>query len=493
VATPATRQVTRVTSTVSNGNTPASSAPGAVVGGQPTPNLPPLAGQTVTVTGTAPTVAPETPESFQNLFRIYAQSEHAKGRYNERQGSLSLQFNPYLVPGFPVTIFDSMTTRQHAVAYLVNVGHSAMATGTYGTNISVSCVRTLPEFIQDVRNDCERFAQRLVSAPAEIIDEIRDVVQNEGQAETFFKRLFYGTSRSDGLPAAFIFTSALGYADGLDVTPVEIRESSETTSTTRATPNVQPTEVASLEARLSALSTQIDTDQTRYTAMLQALEGNIFGSRTEAQALATRLIAARADKVRLTGELARARAAAPTTPATPPSTTTTTETRSSVIHTLDPNRELSPIPGTPYFEAFDRYDTAMQLAARPICTLAQYIRFLHAGRRISDLVSSGDVEVGTNEFTYSLVIDRDLETEAPDALAHHKAYTAQSYARIFKLRQGPGDPPSEGQRGYSSGTTPGPSTTREGLPADYPQTRADWDTALIAYRERVRFRVSNGT
>lgn len=505
VSTPATRQVTRVTTTVSNGNTPASNAPGTVVGGQPLPNQPPAAGQTTTVTGTPPSDAPETPESFQNLFRLYAQYEHSKGRYNERQGSLSLQFNPYLVPGFPVTIFDSMTTRLHAVAYLVNVTHSAMASGQYGTKASVSCVRTFPEFIQDVRNDCERFAQRLVAAPAEIIDEIRNVIQKEDQAEILYRRLFYGTDRPDSLKAAFVFTEAMGYADGLDVTPVEIRETSETSSTTVTTPAQAPApgtpptpaqNVATLEARLSSITTQIDTDGPRYTAMLRALENNIFGSRAEANQLAERLIQARADKVRITEELRRAREAAATAgpeASATPETTTTTETRSSVIHSLDPNRELSPIPGTPYYEAFDRYDTAMQLAARPICTLAQYIRFLHAGRRISDLVATADVEVGTNEFTYSLVIDRDLDAESPDTEAPQKAYTAQSYARIFRLRQGPGTPPTEGQRGYSSGTAQGPSTTREGVPADYPQTRADWDTALIAYREKIRFRVSPGS
>lgn len=502
VAGPSSRQVTRVTSTVSTGNTPTSTVPGRVIGTQAVPNLPPIPGLNTVVTGTVPAapvagaVEQESPESFQNLFRLYAQYEHAKGRYNERQGSLSLQFNPYLVPGFPVTIFDSMTTRLHAVAYLVNVNHSAMATGQYGTKVSVSCVRTFPEFIQDVRDDCERFAQRLVAAPAEIIDEIRNVVQKEDQAEVLYRRLFYGTDRPDALKAAFVFTEAMGYADGLDVTPVEIRETTETSATSVTTPGAPTTPaqaVTSLEARLSALTSQIETDQPRYTAMLRALENNIFGSRAEANALAERLIQARADKVRITEELRRARETATGTPPAAPQTTTTTETRRSVIHTLDPNRELSPIPGTPYYEAFDRYDTAMQLAARPICTLAQYIRFLHAGRRISDLVATADVEVGTNEFTYSLVIDRDLDTEGPDALAPHKAYTAQSYARIFRLRPGPGTPPTEGQRGYSSGTTQGPSTTREGVPADYPQTRADWDTALIAYREKIRFRVSPGS
>jgi hypothetical protein len=359
--------------------------------------------------------------SFQALFRLYAQQEFLRQRYLQRNVGLSLKFNPYIVPGFPCTIFDSQRTREHSVGYVVSVTHSGFigngSSATLETKVSVSCVRQLPEFIQDVINDSEYFVDRIAAAPAESIDEIRNVIQKEDKAEEFYRKLFYGGEpRPTGYSAVFNFLTQLGVPEGIDVLALR----SEVTETTRT---VLPDEGPPPE-----------------------------------------------------GE-------------TQPTEATRTTTR-RVVHNLDPSLELSPLPETLTFQAFDNHHIAMQSASRPVCTLAQYVRFLHGGRTIQSLIATGEVEGEEDYFSYQVVTESDVvavTTNGRQIRGNSERKTATFYNRIFKLRQGPGDPPTEQQRGYNAH---GPSAGTAGLPANYPQTRVDWDEALIAYREKVKRRVS---
>jgi len=169
----------------------------------------------------------------------------------------------------------------------------------------------------------------------------------------------------------------------------------------------------------------------------------------------------------------------------------------TVTHNLDPNRELSPRENI-YQDAFDRYDIAMQLASRPACSLSQYIRFWHGGMTINDLQQRNIVGVSQETFAYA-------EVQVQDIVAVGQSPTGQPvnirgnttrkaavyYDRIFKMRPGPGggadglEGPTEPQRGYTESPVR-PSATHAGVPADYPQTRADWDLVLTQYRDKVR-------
>jgi hypothetical protein len=172
--------------------------------------------------------------------------------------------------------------------------------------------------------------------------------------------------------------------------------------------------------------------------------------------------------------------------------------RQRVEHNLDPNVELSPRENI-YQDAFDRYDIAMQLASRPACTLEQYIRFWHGGAEVGALVDQQIVTGPQDAFAYIEVKQNEViksvvgvngSAEYLRGMVSHKV--ALYYDRIFKLRPGPGTGadrltgPTEAERGYTDPPSVRPSTQHSGVAADYPQTRADWDSILITYRNKVR-------
>ena len=150
--------------------------------------------------------------------------------------------------------------------------------------------------------------------------------------------------------------------------------------------------------------------------------------------------------------------------------------RNNVKHNIDAEKDLSPLSS---FEAvFHNYDLAMQYVARPICTLDEYISFIHGGKTIPELTAEGQVAGPEDDYGYN-----ELQ-EGP----------ARYYARIRKLRQGPGPRPPPEAVGAAVSPPPAGGTTnaavpytgpRAGVSPDFPQTRADWDSALLAYRDEI--------
>lgn len=383
----------------------------------------------------------EEGDQFASLFRLYAQYEYLKQRYAQRNAGGNLRFNPYLVPGFPAMLFDSMQTRMHCVGYLQALSHSGYLTqggASMSTTVQLSFCRTIHEFINDVRNDANRFAGRVTSAPAEIIDEIRTVIQDEARAEEFYQRYFYGGARPGRVPAVFRWERAMGYARGLGVEEIEITGDS--------------------------VETVLNRQQTAAEAQrAEANQEETAGAENTQPRPASAETSASVDGV-------------------------SSERQQTVHHNLDPNEELAPNPGTVYADAFDNYHIAMQLAARPVCTLEQFIRFWHGGRTINDLIESGEVADPRDDFAYHRESVRDvvgMRTDGSEVRTQTSRPTARFYGRIFRLRPGPGETPTEAQRGYTAPPGVQPSATSEGLPADYPETRADWDAVLLAYADRV--------
>ncbi len=125
------------------------------------------------------------------------------------------------------------------------------------TDVQLTCCRTFPEFMSDCRNDSERFGGRVMAAPAEVISEIRAQIQDETNAEAFYRRLLMGYSvRPRGTPVAFRRDLAMGYAAGQDVTPIEnvgesvgaVERQQEAVGDARAAANNPPDEGAAPDA-----------------------------------------------------------------------------------------------------------------------------------------------------------------------------------------------------------------------------------------------------
>ena len=125
------------------------------------------------------------------LFDTYAKSEYYRSRYAERNGGVTLEWNPYIVPGFPVAVFDSRSSGFDTMSYANTVTHtlSAAGDGSMKTSVNLTFMRSMPEFIGLT---AERDSiEGLDTAPAEVIPEVRDAFQIATHAHTLYRRLFY--------------------------------------------------------------------------------------------------------------------------------------------------------------------------------------------------------------------------------------------------------------------------------------------------------------
>jgi hypothetical protein len=144
-------------------------------------------------------------------------------------------------------------------------------------------------------------------------------------------------------------------------------------------------------------------------------------------------------------------------------------------HNVDGSRDLEPTRG--FKDIFRSYDAAMQYVSRPICSLDEYIQFRHNETDVQTLIETGQVAGETNFYGY----DGD---------------SARYYTRIEKFIQGPGETPDPAALGAVSLPVPDGGTTPDGeaytgptfKPLDSkttPQTRADWESVLEAYRAEI--------
>jgi len=123
------------------------------------------------------------------LFDTYAKYEYYRARYAERNGGVNLLWNPYIVPGFPVAVFDQHGSGFDTMGYANTVSHSLSASGSMTTSVGLTFVRSMPEFVgltseEDANLDID-------IAPAEVIPEVRDAFQKATQAHVLYRRLFY--------------------------------------------------------------------------------------------------------------------------------------------------------------------------------------------------------------------------------------------------------------------------------------------------------------
>lgn len=123
------------------------------------------------------------------LFDTYAKYEYFRARYAERSGGVILAWNPYIVPGFPLAVFDQRSAGFDTLGYVNTVTHnmSAQGEGVMDTSVSLTFMRTLPEFVGLFTEN----EHNLDVLPSEVIPEIRDAFQVAYTANDFYKRLLY--------------------------------------------------------------------------------------------------------------------------------------------------------------------------------------------------------------------------------------------------------------------------------------------------------------
>lgn len=455
---------------------PAPSAPTDVASAPATPP------QADPVPAVDPAVVTAFPEA-ETVYQLYAKFEFFRETYARRSGSAQLAWNPYLVPGFPAVIFDHRSSRVDLACYVTTVQDEIDANGRKSTTISFLYGRQLQEMFDLMARQFAAGEASAGAAPAEPIRDVRKIIQSFAQAEEYYRRLFYGGQSLYGKDASFDFRKIIGYApESPNASPTAIfvdgPEESEQDDLSSA-----QAQLADLMSKRGDLSSQLKGNEAAQSAFLRIVASI---DPTASQTEKIRLDVTQRQLADLTAAIQRGRVALQELDARinkalaiVESTKDVTKT-AQVTHNLVGNRELVPLPSTEAL--FASYEAAMRYAWRPICTLDEYVIF-HDSAGEGPINAFGDKESLGARY-YARI--RRLVPNTSDVLAPVGAdglgVVPVNTAKALVAQQGPADAVS-GQPAQA----PAQVSVAPGLTSgNFPQTRSDWDAALLAYRRNVR-------
>jgi len=154
------------------------------------------------------------------IFDKYAEYEFCRARYAERSGAASCVFNPFVIPGFPVAIFDQHYSGFNSLGYANTVDHNWSSDGSSAamdTEIGVTFIRTMSEAFA-ILGDTTSGSVALDIGPTEIIPEIAAVFQLLVPAHDFYAKLLFKNQRMTK-PAVFDWRSMLKFIryDGVEL------------------------------------------------------------------------------------------------------------------------------------------------------------------------------------------------------------------------------------------------------------------------------------
>lgn len=430
----------------------------------------------VTTSKTAAPTPPATPQidaatqavidaNALDVYHLYAKFEFFRERYAKRNGSATITWNPYVVPGFPGVLFDQRASRVDLFVYITTVQQQMSNDGRRSTSLSFLYGRQFQELFQTLSDEFaldDSVARG--SAPEEPVRDISKVAQSFIQAETYYQQLFYGAQPLFGKAASFDFRAIVGmeslvpgaspdliFVDGPDVATqdanVAAAQTLSTLTTERDKVSATLLDVASqiavskkilAEKQPSAATDVVDAFAAVEQAAINQTQTDLLNLTVQQGLLQVQLSSL---NIRINAALSIVQG---------------TENRSGftrVEHNLDiaATRPLVPLPSSQAY--FDSRDAALRYNWRPICTLDEYVVFLNSA----------------------------AEGSIP-AFGHQRSVGARFFERIQTYTPPAADfkppPASDGLTG----------TSVTGLsPENFPQTRARWDDALIAYRNNVLY------
>lgn len=436
----------------------------------------------------APAAAPQVSEAVttslegaETVYQLYAKFEFFRERYARRAGSAQIAWNPYIVAGFPAVIFDHRSSRVDIACYVTTVQDVidfSASSARKSTTISFLYGRQLQEMFDLLARQFADGEASAGAAPAEPIRDVRKVIQSFTQAETYYQRLFYGGQTLFNKDASFDFRKIIGYAPDVangSPTTIFVDGPEEADQDDLATAQVQ---LAQLTADRADKSAQLaSASASLASASSQAATLNASTSATAAAQLTSlnRSISdATASVVQLRSDLSAIDARIQKSLSVIQSTQDVTKT-AQVTHNLVGNKELVPLASAR--PLFDGYDAAMRYAWRPICTLNEYIVFHDAAGE--GMVTAAGATGSLGATYYSRI--RRMTAPTTEELS---ALRAPGGADGLTPTQTVTDPQIAARVGTQapSLTATVPGLTRAG----FPQTRADWDQVLLAYRTNVR-------
>jgi len=379
------------------------------------------------------------------MMRMLARYEYHRSRSGLQQGSVSMAFNPYIVPGFPAMIFDYFTNGQHFVGYVVSVTHSISTRG-WETTAQFVYGQTLDDFVNEVfdarvGNNVDGVLENISSGPPTPVPDLRRVMQHMDKAEEYFSQLFHqGADYTEGSKtkrAAFDFTKSFSF-----IVPEKTKEAyysfndvidKEAKEQQYAKLKEENTAAAKLETELKIRMTLLEND-----IRADAERGVSSDMGTEAY-IKQEVDRARADQRIFIDELAYEQKI---------KRESTAPQRKLKNHVLD--NYIGIIPTKNFSGMFGNHDIAMKYISRPICTLDEYIAFRG--------------KWGTRQNTIR-----------PDHPNQGKGATY--YEQILTFKADDGTPPTFDENNFLV----------DPKPKDLPDTRKDWTVQLKNYRTKVLF------
>lgn len=411
-----------------------------------------------------------------DVYRLYAEYEFFRERFSRRAGSVQLGWNPYVVPGFPMAVFDHRATRVDLFAYVTTVQH-AMTHRSRSTTVSFTYGRTIQESFDLMKNIFAEGSSALAMAPREPIRDVRQVVQSFTDAESYYRKLFYGNQALYNKDASMDWRKIIAYAPavaGQEPEPIYVaggnealltqyEDAGEFLSQNRTTLDLLKQKVASLTQQKTAADAVQAKLQAETTVDQVALQKAV----EDAASLASQLAVAQKEAAALQQKVSAAEAIR-----SDPSYIK----QNQVTHNLTGDRELVPTRAAERY--FEYFEAAMEYNWRPRCTLDEYIIFFNSAGESPIPAFGHPRSVGVRYFERirrltPLTATTTLPTGA-DGL------TAQTQAAAGAGTQS------------APQTATGETTTHDatvpvvpGLGKDFPQTRADWDSILEAYRNNA--------
>ncbi len=405
-----------------------------------------------------------------DVYHLYAEYEYFRERFSRRQGTVVCKFNPFIVPGFPGVVLDNRASRMDIFCYIKSVEHTLQSRQVQ-TTVTFTYGRTFQEMFEILAKDFASGALAFACGPREPVKDVRDVVQHFGAAEEFYQALFFGRPEKRLKAASFDYRQVIGYAPkvaGGQPDPIVIDGYNDATVT--AYNNTQKVDVSvnkemqAIQLKLATASVAVDK------ANADLSNASTDFDRTTAQDALTKALDAVTElNIQFTDlEVQRSKYL--------PFLESDAKNPKPPVHNLTGDRELVPMPA--FADAFSSFDAAMAYVWRPICSLEEYLIF-------TDTKGGGQIP----------------------AFGHPESIGAAYYANIGKMvpltkdtKMPPGadgiTPPVPNTPQVTVGTINSgvkvlvPTVTVEGLPASFPNTRADWDAILTAYRNNSYSKLS---
>lgn len=91
----------------------------------------------------------EATDLVRNTLDLYAEYEYMREKTSTRSGAVGMRFNPYILPGFPAVVFDREDTGVHIFCYVLNVTHSLSSSGL-STTANYAFAQTFDEFFESL-------------------------------------------------------------------------------------------------------------------------------------------------------------------------------------------------------------------------------------------------------------------------------------------------------------------------------------------------------